>query len=171
MPLKVIMIKRCHVKTFTIITFLLLCIFLSSMQVQSKALAGEGGTGLFLDDSTKKEASDKIKGYTKIISTLLVVIALIIAAVFVVKKNYGLKGSIGRGKRHIQILEHSTLGVKKSIFLVKVPGKHLLIGVTNDKIGLITEIANEDVEDTNEGTNKSEFVNLIKKSYLEKKQR
>ena len=66
------------------------------------------------------------------------------------------------------------MGAKKSMFLVKVPGKHILVGVTNDKINLITEIANEDVNNlesaTTENINGSDFLSLMKKSYLGNKQ-
>jgi flagellar biogenesis protein FliO len=69
------------------------------------------------------------------------------------------------------------MGVKKTVFLVKVPGKHLLLGVTNDNIGLITEIANEDIAIGNGNTggddnvNKKEFLSLIKKSISERRQK
>jgi flagellar biosynthetic protein FliO len=99
----------------------------------------------------------------------LVLIAIIIAVVFVLKKNYGFKSNIGRGKKYLQVLDHQTLGVKKSIFLVKIPGKHLLLGVTNERVGLISEVANEDIDVSGESVNKKDFINLIKKSYFEKK--
>jgi flagellar biogenesis protein FliO len=102
--------------------------------------------------------------------------------VFVLRKKYGLKTTLGRGKKHIQIIEHLSLGVRKSIVLIKVPGKHLLVGATNDKIGLISEIANEDVAGTDgiisdvadskgESISNREFSNLMKKSYLKNRQK
>ena len=161
--------KNCNFITVVICALILLCVFFSFPKAQDSTLAGENDTALFLDGTSKKETPGKINLYTKIISTLLVVVALIIATVFVLRKNYGFKANIGRGKRHLQILEHLTLGVKKSIFLVKIPGKHVLLGVTNEKIGLITEVENEDVDVTVDTVNKSDFINLIKKSYFEKK--
>ena len=161
--------KNFNFITVAICILILVCVFFSLPKVQNSTFAGENDTALFLDNATKKETSGKLNLYTKIISTLLVLIALIIATVFVLRKNYGFKANIGRGKRHLQILEHLTLGVKKSIFLVKIPGKHLLLGVTNEKIGLITEVENEDVDFTVDTVNKSDFINLIKKSYFEKK--
>ena len=59
--------------------------------------------------------------------------------------------------------------------MVKVPGKHLLLGVTNDNIGLITEIENEDIAVGKSSTggddnvNKKEFLELIKKSMSERR--
>ena len=98
-------------------------------------------------------------------------IALIIATVYVLKKKYGVRTNIRGKRRLIQIVDHTPMGVKKSVSLVKVPGKHLLLGLTNDRIELITEIANEDIADDSEPVNKKEFLNLVKKSIAERKQR
>ena len=115
------------------------------------------------------------KGTQKTISTLLIVIALIIATVYVLKKKYGVRTNLGRSRKLIQIVDHTPMGVKKSVFLVKVPGKHLLLGVTNDNIGLITEIANEDIAvgkgstGGGDSVNKKEFLDIIKKSISERR--
>ncbi|MDR4505519.1 MAG: flagellar biosynthetic protein FliO [Candidatus Scalindua sp.] len=162
--------KNCNWMTMAVLTFILLSVFLSFTKAQNITLAGENDSSLFLRDTNKKETPGTVPMYTKIISSLLVLIAIIIAVVFVLRKNYGFKTSIGRGKRYLQVLDHQTLGVKKSIFLVKIPGKHLLLGVTNERVGLIAEVANEDLEVSGERVNKNEFINLIKKSYFEKKQ-
>jgi len=122
-------------------------------------------------DSVKGLLFDGYKDYTRVISTLLVVIALIIATAYVLKKKYGVRTNI-RGKgRLIQVVDHAPMGMKKSVSLVKVPGKHLLLGLTNDRIELITEIANEDIAGGSEPVNKREFMDLVKKSISERKQR
>jgi flagellar protein FliO/FliZ len=175
------MLKRLYFKPVKIVVLILLFTSLSFVRVQSTSFADEKSTGWFVNDSPEKTYSAKPVGYTRIASTLLIVIALIIATVFVLRKKYGIKTNLGRGKKRIQIIEHISLGVKKSIVLVKAPGKHLLIGATNDKIGLISEIANEDVTDTDEIINdaadskgesisNSDFLSLMKKSYLKYKQ-
>ncbi len=175
------MVKRCYLKPIKIVVLILLFISLSFARVQSTSFADEKTTEWFVNDSTEKTSSAKPIGYTRIVSTLLIVIALIIATVFVLRKKYGINTSLGRGKKRIQIIEHISLGVKKSIVLVKAPGKHLLIGATNDKIGLISEIANEDVADNDkiisndadskgESISNSDFLSLMKKSYLKHKQ-
>ncbi len=161
--------KKCNFLSIVVVTFILLSVLLSYTTEQTITFAGENDTSLFLDDTSKKETSGTVHMYTKIISSLLVLIAIIVAVLFVLKKHYGFKPSIGRGRRYLHVLDHQTLGAKKSIFLVKVPGKHLLLGVTNEKVGLIAEVANEDIDVSGESVNKSDFINLIKKSYFEKK--
>ena len=44
------------------------------------------------------------------------------------------------GGRQIRILENCHMGVKKSISLVKVPGKVLVVGVTADNLSLLGEL-------------------------------
>ena len=176
------MIRRYHLKTIRIIVLILLFISLSFAVVQSTSLADEKSTEWFVNDSPKKISSGKLGGYARVVSTLLIVIALIVVTVFVLRKKYGIKTSLRKGKKRIQIIEHLSMGVKKSIVLVKVPGKHLLIGATNDRIGLISEIANEDVvgideiingnaDSKGEGISNKDFLSLMKESYLKHKQK
>lgn len=176
------MIRRYHLKTIRIVVLILLLISLSLATVQSTSLADEKSTEWFVNDSPKKISSGKLDGYARVVSTLCIVIALIVVTVFVLRKKYGIKTSLGKGKKRIQIIDHLSMGVKKSIVLVKVPGKHLLIGATNDRIGLISEIANEDVvgideiingnaDSKGEGISNKDFLSLMKESYLKHKQK
>lgn len=59
-----------------------------------------------------------------------------------------LKGGMGGGgRKHLQILESTPIGLKKSIALVKVPGAVLVIGVTNDRITLLERMDGHDYAD------------------------
>ncbi|MCP4268147.1 MAG: flagellar biosynthetic protein FliO [Candidatus Brocadiaceae bacterium] len=162
------LINKKYLKSILIFVPVLVSFSLTLIIQQGDILAGDKGAGWLSGDSAEVVGFD---GYTKVISTLLIVVALIIGTVYVLKKKYGVQANIGRNKKLIQIIDHAPMGVKKSVFLVKVPGKHLLLGVTSDKIGLISEVANEDMDDGNDsGVNKKEFLNLIKKSISERKQ-
>lgn len=47
----------------------------------------------------------------------------------------------GGGKRHlIQVIENHSIGVKKHIAMVKIPGSVLVLGVGAEKISLLTQI-------------------------------
>ncbi len=165
--------KTCF-NSVMIFMLVLTCLVLSFMILQGDVFADEEGVGWFNSDSTGDSSFGGFDGYSKLISTLLIVVALIIGTVYILKKKYGVQANIGRNKKLIQIIDHAPMGVKKTIFLVKVPGKHLLLGVTNDKIGLITEVEHEDINDGNDGkdssVNKKQFLDLIKKSISERKQ-
>ncbi|MGR3301040.1 MAG: flagellar biosynthetic protein FliO [Candidatus Scalindua sp.] len=144
---------------------------MTSEVLQRDVYAGAKETGILNGDSVEGSTFVGYKEYTRVISTLFIVIALIIATFYVLRKKYGIRANIGRNRKLIQVVDHAPMGVKKSITLVKVPGKHILLGLTNDRIELITEIANEDIADGSEPVNKKQFLNLVKKSIAERKQR
>ncbi len=170
------LINKNNLNSILFLAFVLICSVLTVTMMQGDVFADVKGSGLFNGDSNEDSVFGGYKGYTKTISTLLIVIALIIATVYVLKKKYGVRANIGRSRKLIQIVDHTPMGVKKSLFLVKVPGKHLILGVTNDNIGLITEIANEDIavgmgSTGDDSVNKKEFLEIIKKSISEKGQK
>ncbi len=157
------------------LVFVLISFVLSVTVIQGDVFADAKGSGLFNGDSNEDSIFGGYKGYFKTISTLFIVIALVVVTVYVIKKKFGVSTNFGRSRRLIQIVDHTPIGVKKSLFLVKVPGKHLVLGVTNDNIGLITDIANEDIVDNKsaiggDSVNKKEFLDIIKKSMSERKQ-
>ncbi len=165
------MANKTYLKSILIFMLVLMCFVLTLIILQGDVFADDKGAGWLNGDSAEGSSFGGFDGYTRVISTLLIVVALIIGTVYILKKKYGVQANIGRNKKLIQIIDHAPMGVKKSVFLVKVPGKHLLLGVTNDKIGLITEVENEDMNDGNDSSvNKKDFLNLIKKSISERKQ-
>ena len=163
--------KKPCLRSVLIITLLIMCFVMTFEVLHRDVYADAKETGILNGDSVNGLPFVGYKEYTRVISTLLVVIALIIATAYVLKKKYGVRTNIRGNRRLIQVVDHAPMGMKKSVSLVKVPGKHLLLGLTNDRIELITEIADEDIADGNEPVNKKEFLNLVKKSISERKQR
>ncbi len=156
----------------TLIFALVIVCFVMTSEVQYRDVYADAKeTGILNDDSVKDSPFGGYKEYTRVIGTLLVVIALIIATAYVLKRKYGVRSNIRGNRRLIQVVDHTPMGMKKSVSLVKVPGKHLLLGLTNDRIELITEIANEDINGGSELVKKREFMDLVKKSISERKQR
>ncbi len=163
--------KKPYLKSILIFALVIMCFVMTFEVLRGDVYAGAKKTGTLNGDSVKGSPFDGYDEYTRVISTLLVVIALIIATVYVLKKKYGVMTNVKGKRRLIQIVDQVPMGVKKTVSLVKVPGKHLLLGLSNDRIELITEIANEDIDDGSEPVNKKEFLNLVKKSIAERKQR
>jgi flagellar biosynthetic protein FliO len=78
------------------------------------------------------------------------VLALIIGALLAVNrysKRFLKSGLGGRGGKHLQILESTPMGLKKSITLLKVPGAVLVLGVTADRITLLDRMDGRDYAD------------------------
>ncbi len=157
-------------KCIMLFVLVLMCYMLTPTILNCEVYAGDKGSGWFNSDSSDSPSFGGFDGYTRVAGTMLVVVSLIIGTVFILKRKYGVQANLGKNKKLIQIIEHTPIGVKKSISLIKVPGKYLLLGVTNDKIGLITEVANEDMNNGNDSNvNKKQFLDLIKKSISERK--
>lgn len=57
------------------------------------------------------------------------------------------KKGLGRNQRMIEVLSSHYLGPKKSISVVRVAGRVLVLGVSNESINLITQLSEEDAAD------------------------
>ena len=75
----------------------------------------------------------------KMVISLGLVLAIIWGIYRVAKKNLPMAQGSGKGKM-MQILESQYLGVKKSITMVRIPGAVLVLGVSPDKVNLLTRI-------------------------------
>ena len=78
----------------------------------------------------------------KMISILIILVGGLLAVSWFAKKKLNVPGGISSGKK-IKIIENCHLGVKKTISLVQVPGKILVLGITGENLSLLTEL-NED---------------------------
>ena len=65
--------------------------------------------------------------------------------VFYFMKRYLKRDGGGSNTQLINVIASQYIGLKKSIALVKVPGTILVVGVSNDKISLLTKIKDKAV--------------------------
>lgn len=75
----------------------------------------------------------------KMVLSLAVVLALVWGLSRLAKKKLPLANGGGKAGL-IQVLESRCLGLKKSVTLVKVPGSVLVIGVSSDRVSLLSKI-------------------------------
>jgi len=95
------------------------------------------------------QSPDLIATAVKMFIVLGVLLGGLIIALYLVKKVIGRRDSQSKG-RVIRVLASTYIGVKKSISLVEVPGALLVLGITNDRINLLTKI--DDAETMNQVT-------------------
>ncbi|MGA6926741.1 MAG: flagellar biosynthetic protein FliO [Desulfosarcina sp.] len=88
---------------------------------------------------------DMMMAGLKMIASLGVVLAVILFLMYGFRK-LARQRLIGDGDKRIQVLESHYMGVKKSIALVRVPGKVLVLGITGDRIDRLDSLAESDVE-------------------------
>jgi len=82
---------------------------------------------------------DFITTAIKMFSALLLVLGVFLGTFYLLRRV--MKRDVANpGKKNIRIIDRNYIGVKKSVALVEVPGKVLVLGVTNDHISLLTQI-------------------------------
>ena len=75
----------------------------------------------------------------KMIGVLVLIVGGLLG--FNVYSKRFLKGRVGGpGRRSVQVLESTPIGLKKTVTLVKVPGAVLVLGITNDRITLLDRL-------------------------------
>jgi flagellar biogenesis protein FliO len=62
----------------------------------------------------------------------------------VLGRRFLMKTPAGDGGRLVQVLGHQYLGMKRTITMVKIPGAVLVLGVTADRIQLLSRIDDPD---------------------------
>lgn len=92
---------------------------------------------------TKKKSgiSINIFSYIKIIVVLASVILIIYGLSLILKRSLGMKGII---QENADIIINQSLGQGKWLQVVRICGKYLVLGITNDNINLLTEIKDKD---------------------------
>jgi flagellar protein FliO/FliZ len=65
--------------------------------------------------------------------------------VFYLLKRYLKRDSGGAQGQLIRVIASQFIGIKKNIALVEVPGTILVVGISNDKISLLTKIEDKEI--------------------------
>ena len=82
----------------------------------------------------------------KMIGVLIIIVGGLLAF-NMYSKRFFRNGVSGAGKKMVKVLEHTPVGIKKSVTLVRVPGAVLVLGVTNDRITLLDRVDSQDYEE------------------------
>lgn len=154
------------IKSFFVIFFFPLVICSNGYCVPEYVEKGEiYGTATTEADSINVAEPVNFLKITQWIKALGLVLIVIIVGIFLLRKKLGMKTGLTGRKRYIHVVESVSLGSKKSIHLIKVPGKVLLIGVTNERIQSLSEITEKDIVDSIVSESKSgEFFSIFKRA-------
>ncbi len=80
----------------------------------------------------------------KMMSALGIVLACMFVAFYFMKRFMN-RDTVSSKAKLIKVLANTYIGVKKSVSLIEVPGSVLVVGITNDKISLLTKIEDKEV--------------------------
>jgi flagellar protein FliO/FliZ len=84
--------------------------------------------------------------FLKSVGAFILVSILIFATVYILRQFYKLKSSKGFNANFINIIGSTFLSPKKSIYLVEICEKILVLGVTDTDISILTEFNKDELE-------------------------
>lgn len=89
-----------------------------------------------------------------------IVLSLLFAAVYLVKKYPGKKKELAGQEERIRVVTSTFLGPKKSIALVEVAGEKIVVGITATHITMLTKVGSDKYfEEVLKGQSKPEATN------------
>lgn len=102
-----------------------------------------------------QSTEDVLKGYTssalpsmfKLVGALIVVIGCIYLGLFLLRKMMGRKYSGNRSNNIMEVLETTYIGPKKTVSLIRVANKSVLVGSTETQISVLTELDSQTTEE------------------------
>lgn len=80
----------------------------------------------------------------KMVGALLVVILCIYVGVYLMKKTMGGKYGSANKLNALEVLESTGVGPKQSVTLIRVGDKSVLVGITGERMALLTELNAEE---------------------------
>jgi flagellar biosynthetic protein FliO len=92
-------------------------------------------------------APDVVSSAFQMLMALGIVLGGLLVFVYFMKRYLKRDGG-GTNKPLIRVIASQYMGIKKNIALVKVPGTILVVGVTSEKISLLTKIQDKAVIDS-----------------------
>ena len=88
-------------------------------------------------------APDVVSSALQMMTALGIVLGGLLVVFYLFKRYLKRDGGGGPGQL-IRVIANQYIGIKKNIALVEVPGAILVIGISNDRISLLTKIEDEE---------------------------
>jgi flagellar biosynthetic protein FliO len=141
--------RRSFVTTAVIIAVAVTGLFLLSSdggQADQSASATSTADDPATTGTTDRLLSDSpLPALAKMVGALLVVIVCIYVGIYLLKRTVGTRYRNSRGTNALEVIETTGLGQRQSITLVRVGEKSVLVGVTENRMTLLSEL---DADDT-----------------------
>lgn len=93
------------------------------------------------------ETSSSMPSLFKVGGALAVVIIAIYLGLFLLKKMMGKKYSGNKKNNVLEVLETTYIGPKKSISLIRIAGKSVLVASTETQISMLTEMDSDETKE------------------------
>lgn len=108
--------------------------------VKSEAIIKLNENQIPLSITVDKKTADNAATSTKALASGLIVIALLGASYYYVRK-YRTSNTINKSSMQIKVLTQHYLGPKKSLAIIHVAGESILVGITDTNISMIKSLS------------------------------
>jgi flagellar biosynthetic protein FliO len=124
--------------------------------VQTASSGGVSGTGSEEPGPTAVAPSPGMAGMVfKVIGSVLLLIGVLYAGMYALRVLSGRTGGRGLGSGAISVLHKTHIAPKKAIYVIKVGGKTMVVGVTDSQMTHLADLSDEELGSL-EGPDKSE---------------
>ena len=103
---------------------------------EANAATAIGGSDIFADGA--------LPTLGKMVGALFLVIICIYFGIYLLKKTMGGKYAGANRLNALEVLESTGVGPKQNVTLIRVGDKSVLVGITGDRMALLTELTAED---------------------------
>lgn len=112
-------------------------------EVAAPESASGVSTGLALEEGSLTEA---LRPLIRMLSALIIVLFAIYAGVYLLRRLTGRRAGGFSGANALHVIQSASVGPKKSVALVRVADRSVLVGVTENQISILTELTEEETE-------------------------
>ena len=129
--------------------FLLVVVLLARPVLATETAEVEAGATPFISDDDWQAAGSAATPPTtpsmagslaRLFGTLVVLVVLVAAAVWLAKRSWRRRGGSIGGGRHLQLLETLPLGVKRAVSLIRLGDQVLVVAQTEQQINHLTTL-------------------------------
>jgi flagellar protein FliO/FliZ len=107
---------------------------------KSQSLAASDATGPGANETSGDDGTGLLSALVKMISALVVVVVCIYGGMWLLGRISG-RGKYGGGSnRNLEVIETTYVGPKKTVSLVRVGERAVLVGVTDSQVNVLTEL-------------------------------
>ncbi|RKX20833.1 MAG: flagellar biosynthetic protein FliO [Candidatus Zixiibacteriota bacterium] len=121
--------------------------FINTGKANAELIGMNNADGTVSESDNNQLATSVVPSLLKIISALVIVLVAIYLSVYLLKKTMGKKFSGNKSLDSLEVIETTYVAPKKTISLVRVGNKSVLVGVTEQNISMLTELTTDETDE------------------------
>ncbi len=120
--------------------------FINTGKADAELIGMKNTDGTVSESDNNQLATSVVPSLMKIISALVIVLIAIYSSIYLLKKTMGKKFSGNKRLDSLEVIETTYVAPKKTISLIRVGNKSVLVGVTEQNISMLTELTTDETE-------------------------